>query len=58
MILRLNTGKSIEYIHWFIDVNEMVNTTITIVNIPFILYHVFLTLYIYDRFITIVVLTL
>ena len=30
--------KSIEYIRCFIDVNEMVYTTIIIVNIPFILY--------------------
>ena len=32
--------KSIEYVHSIIEVNEMVNTTITIVNIPFILYHI------------------
>ena len=49
-------GKFSLYNRCFYDVNGMVYTTFTIVNIPLILYHVFFTLCIFDGFITTVVL--
>ena len=49
-------GKFSLYNRCFYDVNGMVYTTFTIVNIPYFLYHVFFTLCIFDGFITTVVL--
>ena len=40
-LLGVSQQKSIEYIHCFHDVNEMVHIINTIINIPLILYHVF-----------------